>query len=191
MSYKLFLALILMTVPVIAQKQDGQVKPPKLDPPPEVRRTVNSIVGRWSGRMTAHVPGAPVESFNWTMNCKAIAFGSGASCTNTGKASIGVMAESCLLAYDPEGKTVHYMCVTSMGEVHDHKGKWTDGQTIEFEPLQAGMMGKLVTETNRWYFPDANTIDKTSEVTLADGSSMNFEFKGKRNRGMLSKVGAK
>jgi hypothetical protein len=100
------------------------------------------------------------------------------------------MAESCLLAYDPEGKAVHYMCVTSMGEVHDHKGAWKDANTIEFEPLRAGMMGQLVTETNRWYFPDANTIDKTSEVTLADGSSMNFEFKAKRNRGVLLKVGA-
>jgi hypothetical protein len=37
-----------------------------------------------------------------------------------------------------------------------------------------------VTETNRWYFADANTIDKTSVVTMPDGSSMNFEFKGKR-----------
>jgi len=42
------------------------------------------------------------------------------------------------------------------------------------------MMGQLVTETNRWYFADANTIDKTSMVTLGDGSSMNFEFIGKR-----------
>lgn len=104
MSCKLFLALILMTVPVIAQKQDGQVKPPKLDPPPEVRRTVNSIVGSWSGQMTAHVPGTPVESFTWTMNCKGIALGSGALCTNTGKASIGLMAESCLLAYGSGSK---------------------------------------------------------------------------------------
>ena len=67
-----------------------------------------------------------------------------------------------------------------MGEVHDHKGQWKDDKTIEFEPLRAGMMGQLVTETNRWYFPDANTIEKTSTVKLADGSSMNFEFHGKR-----------
>ena len=30
------------------------------------------------------------------------------------------------------------------------------------------------------YFPDPNTIDKTSEVKMADGSIMKFEFKGKR-----------
>jgi len=43
-------------------------------------------------------------------------------------------------------------------------------------------MGQLVTETNRWYFPDAGTIDKTSEVTMADGSKMDFEFKGTRQK---------
>src|SRR6266404_6246151 len=32
-----------------------------------------------------------------------------------------------------------------------------------------GMMGQLVTETNRWYFPDANTIDKRFIVTLSNG----------------------
>jgi hypothetical protein len=90
------------------------------------------------------------------------------------------MAESCLLAYDPEGKAVHYMCVTSMGEVHDHKGKWVDPKTIDFEPLLAGMMGQPITETLKWYFPDEETISKTSEVKLRDGSVMHFEFKGKR-----------
>ena len=174
--------LVMLALPVIAQKQADRQKPPAAPSTPEVKKTVDAITGNWSGQMTARVPGTPVESFTWKMNCTSVAQGAGASCTNTGKASIGLMSESCLLAYDPEAKAVHYMCVTSMGEVHDHKGKWTDGQTIEFEPLLAGMMGQLVTETNRWYFPDANTIDKTSAVTLADGSSMNFEFKGRRNR---------
>src|SRR3984893_14650160 len=161
------------------QKNDGG-KPGQLQPPPEVKRTVDAIAGTWSGRMTAKVPGFPSETFPWAMDCKVVALGAGASCTNQGKASIGLMAESCLLAYDAEGKAVHYMCVPSMGEVHDHKGKWKDDKTIEFEPLRAGMMGQLVTETNRWYFPDANTIDKTSVVVLPDGSSMNFEFVARR-----------
>jgi len=52
----------------------------------------------------------------------------------------------------------------------------SDNKTIEFEPLRVGMMGQLVTKTNRWYFADANTIEKTSMVTLAYGSSMNFEL---------------
>ena len=48
--------------------------------------------------------------------------------------------------------------------------------------VRAGMMDQLVTERNRWYVPDLGTIDKTAEVRLADGSLMNFEFKGTRQK---------
>lgn len=157
-----------------------EARPRQQPAPSEVKRTVDAIIGKWSGQMTATVPGGSPESFAWSMDCKAVAFGAGADCTNEGKASIGSMSESCLLAYDPEGKAVHYMCVTSMGEVHDHRGRWKDDRTIEFEPLRAGMMGKTVTETIRWFFPNANTLVKTSSVTMSDGGSMSFEFNGKR-----------
>lgn len=170
---------VLVSVPAVAQKPSERMAQPP--PPPDVQRTVNAIAGKWSGQLTAKVGGA-TETFNWTMDCKAVALGAGAACSNGGKASFGVLAESCLLAYDPEGKAVHYMCVTSSGEVHDHKGRWRDDKTVEFEPLQAGLMGKPITETIRWYFPDANTITKSSVVTMPDGSSMVFEFSGKRER---------
>jgi hypothetical protein len=172
--------LIMLVAPAPAQKQAGKTGPPRLSMPPEVAKTAEAIQGTWAGSMVANVPGYPSESFEWTMDCRVVARGAGVSCTNKGKASIGVMAESCLLAYDPEGKAVHYMCVTSMGEVHDHKGQWKDEKTIEFEPLRGGMMGQQVTETNKWYFPTPDTIDKTSEVKLPDGSAMSFEFKGQR-----------
>jgi hypothetical protein len=147
----------------------------------DVSRTVAAFAGKWSGQMTATIPGAPSETFDWTMDCKPVAMGSGVSCTNGGKASIGVMAESCLLAYDPEGKAVHYMCVTSMGEVHDHKGQWKNGSTIEFEPLIAGMIGQTVTETLNWRLPNPKTLSKTSTVTTPDGNKMTFVFTGKRD----------
>src|SRR5437773_2128252 len=116
--------LIMLVAPVPAQKQPSQTRPPRKGTPPEVTRTVEAIQGTWAGSMIASVPGYPSETFEWTMDCRFVALGAGASCTNKGKASIGNMAESCLLAFDPEGKAVHYMCVTSMGEVHDHKGQW-------------------------------------------------------------------
>jgi hypothetical protein len=180
MSKRIIFLFAVLCVGARGQAQDDKAKPRQSNTPPEVNKTVEAMQGTWAGSMVANVPGFPAETFNWTMDCRVVARGAGVSCTNTGKASIGVMAESCLLAYDSEGKAVHYMCVTSMGEVHDHKGKWKDERTIEFEPLRAGMMGQQITETLRWYFPDVNTIDKTSEVKLADGSSMNFEFRGKR-----------
>lgn len=183
MPTKVLVRLVLffmLVAPVLAQKQPSQTAPPRPRVPPEVRKTAEAIQGTWTGSMIAIVPGFPSESFEWTMECHSIAQGAGALCTNKGTASIGSMAESCLLAYDPEGKAVHYMCVTSMGEVHDHKGQWKDEKRIEFEPLSGGLMGQQVIETNKWYFPTPDTIDKTSEVKLPDGTTMSFEFKGKR-----------
>src|SRR5262245_40291270 len=110
--------IAMFTLPALGQKQGV----PARSEAPEIARTVQAIQGTWLGKMTAHIPGFPIETFDWTMDCRIAALGAGASCTNTGKASIGSMAESCLLAFDPEGRNVHYMCVTSMGEVHDHKG---------------------------------------------------------------------
>jgi hypothetical protein len=181
MPNKLFLTAALVVALSVANNQTAQVKPPpQTGATPEMRKIVEVMCGTWMGQMTANVPGFP-RIFDWRMNCQTVALGAGVSCTNTGTASIGSMAESCLLVFDPEGKAIHYMCVTSMGEVHDHKGKWVDHQTIEFEPLRAGMMGQPITETLRWYFPDSNTIDKTSEVKMADGVRQP-ECKTKNNR---------
>lgn len=48
------------------------------------------------------------------MTCRVVALGSGAACSMKGTASIGPIEEACVLAYDPEGKAVHFMCVTSI-----------------------------------------------------------------------------
>lgn len=185
MLARFWLAVTLIAFSTAAGNNVAQVRPPEPLARLEVNRIVEAMNGIWTGKMTANVPGAPVESFDWKMNCQIVAKGAGLSCINTGKASIGSMAESCLLAYDPDGKSIHYMCVTSMGEVHDHRGRWVDPKTIEFEPLRAGMMGQPIVETLKWRFVDADTIDKTSEVTLANGSVMKFEFMGKRLRGLV------
>jgi hypothetical protein len=41
-------------------------------------------------------------------------------------------------------------------------------------------MGGQVTETLGWQFTDVNRLDKFSTVTMPDGKTMIFEFKGKR-----------
>src|SRR5262245_30669985 len=122
---RLAVALIFAFVAASALGQGQNAVPPR-PVPPEIAATVRAIQGTWLGQMTANVPGYPSATFDWTMDCKVVALGAGASCTNSGKASIGLMSESCLLAFDPDGRAVHYMCVTSMGEVHDHKGSWKE-----------------------------------------------------------------
>ena len=136
---RLFFVLLgaTITMGVFPRNINGQGQPQGPEPA-EVRKTVQAFVGAWEGQMTARVPGEDSETFVWSVDCKPVALGAGAACTNGGKASIGLISETCLAAYDPVGRAVHYMCVTSMGEVHDHKGQWKDDKTVEFEPLQAG-----------------------------------------------------
>ena len=174
--------LVIVAGMTVSGQQNTKADQTHPSPPPEVKQAVDALTGTWAGQMTARVPGYPAATFDWLMECKTIALGAGVVCTNGGTASIGQLSETCLFGFDPEGKAIHYMCITSMGEVHDHKGHWREGGVIEFEPLRAGMMGKQVTETLRWQFTDINNIDKISTVTMPDGSAMMFEFIGKRNK---------
>jgi hypothetical protein len=157
-------------------------QPTQPSPPAEVRKTAEALVGEWTGEMTAVVPGAPPETFQWPMSCRAVALGRGSSCTMEGKASIGALAQSCLLAYAADARVVHLMCVTSMGEVHDHKGRWTDEKTIEFEPLQGEFIGQAMTETIRWRFPEASSFESESAIAMADGTKMRFTYTARRAR---------
>jgi hypothetical protein len=146
-----------------------------------VKRIVDAVVGRWTGSMKVNVPGAAPESFPWSVDCRPVALGTGAACTMEGRASIGDLAQACLVASDPWSHEVHYMCVTSMGEVHDHRGRWTDDATIAFEPLTGLLQGKSMTETLDWSFPDPRRMMTRSTVTQPDGGSMSFEFSGKKD----------
>src|SRR5262245_21105227 len=125
MSIKTMFCLVLLwSAHAFAHPRKAVVTPASPAPPSEVRRTVDAVVGRWLGSMTATVPGTPPQSFPWSMDCRPAALHSAAICTMEGQAPIGELAQACLVAWDPESGTVHYMCATSMGEVHDHKGRW-------------------------------------------------------------------
>jgi len=154
-----------------------------LQPPnqsPQVKLVVEAVSGHWVGQMIAALPGLRPEPFPWEMVCNPAALGAGASCSMKGAASIGGIEEACLLAYDPDGKAIHFMCVTSMGEVHDHKGQWLSDRKIQFEPYPTSWEGKPATEDVTFNFPDASHIKTRSVITTQDGSEMIFEFHGSR-----------
>ena len=154
--------------------------PNQAEPPLQVKQTVDAVAGRWVGSMIAVLPGPASDQFPWEMTCKTVALGSGVACSMTGIASIGPIEEACLLAYDPEGKAIHFMCVTSMREVHDHKGRWTNDREIQFEPYKTSMGGQPVTEDVTFTFPNPDHIKTRSVISTKDGSRMTFEFSGIR-----------
>jgi len=166
---------MMLTLPCAAQTQQDAAPPV---PPPQVRQTVEAVSGQWVGSMTATLPGSKPEAFPWEMICQPAARGSGASCSRKGLASIGTSEEACLLAYDPEGKAVHFMCVTSMGEAHDHKGQWRGDHGIFFDPYKTSWEGQIVDVT--FNFPAADRIQTSSVITTEKGSRMKFEFFGTR-----------
>ena len=170
----------VMTIVVIACP--GQAAQPSVQPasPPQVKQTVDAVSGHWAGQMTAALPGLKPESFPWEMTCNPAALGAGAACSMKGMASIGAIEEACLFAYDPDGKAVHFMCVTSMGEVHDHKGQWISDHEMRFDPYPTTWDGKPATEDVSISFPESHHIQTSSVITKQDGSRMTFEFHGAR-----------
>src|SRR5262249_16839898 len=90
----------------IGLQQNAEGRRRQQPTPPEVKKTTDSIIGKWSGQLTAKVGPSPPESFNWTMDCTPIAFGAGALSNNEGKASIGPLSPSCLRSRG-QGRTLH------------------------------------------------------------------------------------
>ena len=169
---------IAIAITCLAQAPQPPAPPPS---PPQVKKTVDAVSSRWTGQMTAALPGLKPESFPWEMTCNPTALGAGAACFMKGTASIGAIEEACLFAYDPDGKSVHFMCVTSMGEVHDHKGQWISNHEIRFDPYPTSWDGKPATEDVSIRFPDSQRIQTSSVITKHDGSKMTFEFLGARD----------
>src|SRR6516162_5277430 len=178
---KLCLPPLMLAVLAITAGAQAPPPPSPPPPPPQVKQTVEAVSGRWVGQMTAALPGLKPESFPWEMVCRPAALGAGATCAMKGIASIGTIEEACLFAYDPAGKAVHFMCVTSMGEVHDHQGQWSADHEIQFEPYPASWNGKPASEDVRFDFPDSKHIKTSSVITTQDGSKMTFEFHGSRD----------
>lgn len=81
MYKKILFTLLVFVVTVVGQKQN---EPQRLPTPPEANQTIDALQGVWHGRVTAKVPGFPVDIFDWTMDCKVTARGAGLLCTGTG-----------------------------------------------------------------------------------------------------------
>jgi len=171
----------LMTILGITCLPQAPQSPSQPSPSPQVKQTVDAVSGHWAGQMTASLPGLKPESFPWEMTCNPAALGAGAACSMKGMASIGAIEEACLFAYDPDGKAVHFMCITSMAEVHDHKGQWISEREIRFDSYPTSWEGKPATEDVNIRLPDPTHIQTSSVITKQDGSKMTFEFHGIRN----------
>ena len=161
----------------LADEKKAAEAPPA--PPPEVKKTTDTFTGKWVGEATVDMGDGKPEKIKTAFDCKKVALGAGVSCSMAAKGSMGPMEQNCLVGFDPEGTGVHLMCITSMGEVHDHKGKWSDDKTVTFDSLTADMGGKSATEDLTIAFADPKTMTVTSITTQGD-TKLTFTFSGKK-----------
>lgn len=156
-------------------------EPPKApEAPPEVKKTVDALAGKWSATTTMTAPGAkePVK-FSEKIDCKRVAGGRAVSCTELAKVpGMGAMDFAYLVSYDAERKAVHWFAVGNTGEVHDHVCHWSDDKTLECEPLKATMNGAPITETIKMVF-DGNKFTVNATTTTKEGDTK-VEMVGKR-----------
>lgn len=149
---------------------------------PDLKRTTDAFVGPWNAEATITLPGEKPETFPMSLDCRVIANGNGTACTMNGTWSGGAMSATCLMAFDPVGSTgVHFMCVTSDGEVHDHRGRWTDAKHLVFDRLSwSGGPGGNGWEDLASTWPDSRTMIWTSSTGMADGSVLKFTLHATR-----------
>jgi hypothetical protein len=151
--------------------------------PPEVAKTVDAFVGKWAfeAAFTEGAGGAPTKA-KMKMDCKKIALGQAADCSYATKLPDGGPLEGeAMVAYDRERKEVHFMAMTSQGEVHDHRCRWKDDQTLDCEPLAASAGGQPLKEALSFgWTAGGKTMTFKSVSTTKDGKALTFEGTGKR-----------
>jgi hypothetical protein len=154
--------------------------------PPEVAKTVDAFVGKWAfdATFTEGAGGTPAKA-KMKMECKKIALGQAADCSYATKLPDGSPLEGeAMVAYDRERKEVHFMAMTSQGEVHDHRCRWKElggGDALSCEPLSASVAGQPLKEALDFgWTAGGKTMTFKSVSTMKDGKILTFEGTGKR-----------
>jgi hypothetical protein len=148
--------------------------------PPEVKKTVDAFAGKWAFDGVLAFEGKEVKG-KLTIDCKKIALGKAVACSMKGKFP-GFPDEDSgvLVGYDIGGKAVHFMAMTTGGEVHDHRCQWKDASTLDCGSLAyTAVDGSPATEELAFTWPDAKSSSFKAIITVG-AARVTFEGKGKR-----------
>ena len=148
--------------------------------PPEVKRTVDAFLGHWVLAVRDTELGAKVSAhFEITIDCKPAALGAAVTCGFASQVpGVGPIEAASVIGYSPDEQLVRWMEISSIGEYHDHKGRWK-GNGIEFEPLAYSIGGKQATEYLSVSFASPDQMTLRSVTETVDGKSI-LECAGER-----------
>jgi hypothetical protein len=148
--------------------------------PPEVARTVNAFAGKWTFDGVLSFEGKEVKG-KLAIDCRKIALGKAVSCSMKGKfPGFPDEDDGILVGYDIGGKAVHFMAITSGGEVHDHSCQWKGEETLDCGTLAyTAVDGSPATEELAFTWADARTSSFRATITVG-AAKVRFEGKGRR-----------
>lgn len=147
-----------------------------------MKKTVDAFKGSTPFSCELTAPGMDKPSkFRMAFDCKKTALGRGVQCAGSApKTSMGPWQGHFMVAYDEGAKAVHFMALTSDGEVHDHVCQWK-GDTLACDPLRYAVPGGgLATEdlTMAW---SGRKVTFASTTSMPDGSKLVFNGTGMRS----------
>ena len=90
------------------------------------------FVGQWRGTGSLQMGEntAPVTS---TFSCEVAKGGVAVACTHEAQIEgVGPLVENALLGLDPTDGQLHWYNINTMGETHDHVGRWSSDHSIDW-----------------------------------------------------------
>ncbi len=176
-------SVLLFPALALAGEKAAANAPEKPPPAPEVRKTVDAFAGStpFSCELTGPGMDKPVK-FKMAFNCKKTALGRGVQCAASApKTSMGPWQGHFMVAYDEGGKAVHFMGVTSEGEVHDHVCQWKEDKTMTCDPLKYAVPGGGVATEDLTMGWSGRKMTFASTTSMPDGSKLVFNGSGTRS----------
>jgi hypothetical protein len=167
---------------LFAAEKVAATSPEKPPPAPEVKKTVDAFVGTtpFACELTAPDMEKPAK-FKMSFDCKKTALGRAVQCAaNAPKTPMGPWQGHFMVAYDEGAKAVHFMSVTSEGEVHDHVCQWKDDKTMTCDPLKYVVPGGGAATEDLDMGWDGKKVTFSSTTAMPDGSKLLFSGKGMR-----------
>lgn len=135
--------------------------------PPEGKRWVESMVGKWKSSDLALQMGDQKMTGKATMACEKTAAGWGALCKSKWEVKgMPTQEASFLFAWSIPNGTAHMFEVSNMGDTHNHAGKWTDDKTITVVHNGKNLEGKEEVDSLTFTWVSAKEIQ-----VKADGKS--------------------
>ena len=144
------------------------------NPVPEGVKKLYIFLGNWQGKATMTENGQ-TQSFDYFMDMKTDADGWGILYHEKGLIPNATPYLGFgMLAFDQNDNSLHIFTVSNYGDVHDHKGNWTDDKhfTVVYKgsPEGKSMKEELTVEfmnADSWKFTDVVTVDGQNFQTLS------------------------